>query len=65
MSPENQQTVYTVVDCLALIPVVWITFWAIAGAFTGAVRITAGYGGSILWVAAVVWLALRAFGVVA
>lgn len=66
MTPSSQQIVYTVLDCLAIIPPTLLTVYAVLGIFTGRVaRATATPPWCILWVASVVWLALRGFGVVA
>jgi hypothetical protein len=65
MTPENQQTVYTVLDVLAALPVLAIFLYMIGGMFTGVVNATLTRPWSFIGIFSIAWLTLRAFEVVA
>jgi hypothetical protein len=65
MTPANQQIVYTVVDVLALVPILVIFAYLVAGVFTGVMNATLTRPWCIIGVLAVAWLAVRGFGFLA
>lgn len=64
MTPASQQTVYTVLDCLALLFAGTLAGFTVAGIFTGALRVTATRFWCLVAVLVVAWLALRGFQVI-
>ena len=64
MSPDNVQTVLTVFDVLAVLPILWLAFYAACAIFSGGARVTAGRGGGLLFTLCVLWLAVRYASVV-
>lgn len=59
MTSENTQTVYTVLDVLSLLPLLWVAFYAASAIFTGGARITSGRGGGVVFTVCILWLAVR------
>lgn len=64
MTPENQQTVYTVLDCLALLLTGTVAGFALVGIFVGNAHANATRFWCLVWVLSCAWLALRGFRVI-
>lgn len=65
MSPSNTQTVYTVLDVLALILPALLAATAAAGIFAGGARASGGGLLCAIFATSMTWLTLRGFGVIA